>query len=310
MMKRAIVLAALVACAGCNLRGYDPVANCVRPTIAVMKFENRSGFPMQWDLGQGMKDVLVDRLMQSGRFRVIERPEIDSVVRELRFQHSGATRKEQRAELGRLKNVKYLIKGTVTDFGHVANSTGFLGLDKLNIFHAANLAVMGITMYVIDVESGEIICSESLHESVRASDTKVQAIYQHMAFGGSLFYRTPLGKATARVIDRAIDRISDTITSQPWEPKIALVRAGSVIINGGADRRVRPNARYEVLERGQAIMDPDTGDVLGYQPGRVVGVVEVRDVQPLYSVAAIVQGDAKEFRVGQYCRRAQELAAR
>ena len=308
-MKRTILLGVLVACAGCT-GPYDPAANCVRPTVAVMKFENRSGFPMQWDLGGGMKDVLVDRLMRSGRYRVIERPEIDSVVRELRFQHSGATRSQQRAALGRLKNVKYLIKGTITDFGHVANTTGFLNLDRLGLFHAGNLAVMGMTMYVVDVESGEVICSESLTESVRASNTKVQAAYQGIAFGGSLFYRTPLGKATGRVIDRAVRRVSQSIASRPWEPKIALVRADSVVINGGRDRRVRENLRYEVLERGEAITDPDTGDVLGYQAGRVVGTVAVEDVQPLYSVARITQGQSSQFRVGQHCRRTEALATR
>ena len=208
MRKSALLLAglALVACAGCgrNVFGGGPGDDYVKPTIAVMKFENRAPFPLNWNLGGGTKDILVDRLIATDRFQVIERPELDSVLRELQFQHSGATRDQHRAARGRIKNVQYLIKGTITDFGHVSTSSGFLNLANWDIFQGKTRAVMGMTFYVVDVESGEIICSEHLEKSVRAEDVRVQAVYKNVAFGGSVFHRTPLGKATAGVIGKAV----------------------------------------------------------------------------------------------------------
>jgi len=311
MTKRFVfaTLTVVSLCAGCGV--FDPNEDYVKPTIAVMKFENRAAFPLNWNLSDGMKDVLVDRLVATRRFRVIERPEIDSIINELRFQNTGLTREQKRAQLGRLKNVEYLIKGTVTDFGHVSTGRGFLGLPNIDVFGGSSSAVMSMTLYVVEVESGEIICSQSIEESVRASDVAVKAVYQDIAFGGSVFYRTPLGQATARVIGRAVNRVAAAIASRPWEPKVAMVGSdGTVVVNGGSDRGLREGTRYDVLERGEAIVDPDTGDVIGHQPGRPIGRVQLQDVRKLYSVAGVTAGRAADFRVGQYCRRTDATALR
>ena len=291
--------------AGCS-EGFGSLRSgkYVKPTIAVMKFENRAPFPLNWDLGTGMRDILVDRLVATERYQVVERPELGSVVGELQFQQSGVTRPEGRAATGRVKNVQYLIKGTVTDFGHVSTNRGFLGVSNWDLFGGSNRAVMGITLYVVDVESGEIVTSESIEESVRASDMSVQGQYQNVAFGGSVFYQTPLGRATAKVIDKAVKRITQTIASAPWKPKVALVRAdGTVMINGGRDHGIRRGAEYDVVEPGEAVVDPDTGDRLGHAAWKRAGRVRVREVYPAHSEADVIEGAPDDFRPGQLCRK-------
>ena len=242
---------------------------------------------------------------------VIERRELGSVFNEIKTQHKPAFRSEGRAKVGRLKNVQYLIKGTITDFGHVSSHRGNFGGLGWDLFGAGTRAVMGMTMYVVEVESGEIICSESITESVRAGKTAVKAEYGAVAFGGGTFYRKPLGRATARVIDKAVKRIGNVIASRPWQPKIALVQPGGVIvINGGHARGVAEGTAYDVFEVGEAIIDPDTGDKIGTQPGRVIGRVRVSRVRPKYSEAYITSGKAADFRIGQHCRAVAEVAAR
>ncbi len=297
---------------GCNGNGYGLFGDnkpFVKPTIAVMKFQNRAPFPLNWNLSGGMRDILVDRLVATDRYQVIERPEIDSVLRELNFQHSGATRKYNRAEPGRLKNVQYLIKGTVTDFGHVQSQSGFFNLLHWDIFGGGNRAVMGLTMYVVDVESGEIICSESIEQSVRADDLSVKTAYKDVAFGGSVFYRTPLGRATSKVIDKAVKEITSTIAARPWTPKIAMVQdKHTVIINGGTNRDVEAGDKYEVYELGEPIIDPDTGDVIGRQPGSTVARITVIRVCSRYSIADVDSGKTNNLRTGQRCREITQLA--
>lgn len=291
--------------AGCgddlSLRRND----VVKPTIAVMKFENRARFPLKWDLGDGMADILVARLVKTGRFRVVERPEIDAVMRELEFQHSGATREHRRAALGRLKNVEYLIKGTITDFGHVGTKRGFFGTETWNVLGGTQRAVMGMVLYIVDVESGEIAASETIEESVKAGDTQVQAAYKNVAFGGSVFHRTPLGRVTAKAIDRAIRKISHVVAVRPWQPRVAqLSPAGEVILNGGRNRDVEVGTEYEVFELGKPIVDPETGDIIGESRGRCVGRVRVVAVQEGHSTARPVGPVAGVLRIGQVCRKA------
>jgi len=290
----------LTGCDSSALTSSDPRNEFVKPTIAVMKFENRAPAQMGWNLGDGTADILVDRLMASRRYHVIERPELASIQKELRLQNSGSTRVENKAALGRLKNVQYLIKGTITDFGHVATGTGFLGLPNVDLLGRTHQAIVTVTLYVVEVESGEIICSQTLSESVRTSDMNVKAYYKDIAFGGSAFYSTPLGKATTAILDKAVQKVTDTIANRPWQPKIAMVEPdGSVIVNGGADRLLAAGFEYDAIEAGAAIHDPDSGDVLGSKPGKVVGRLRIREVNDRFAVAQVVSGTSSQFQVGQ-----------
>jgi len=305
-MKRSILIVAVVLSAmagGCVRKKPDP-ALFIKPTIAVMKFENRAPFPLNWSLGDGMADILVDRLMATKRYHVVERPELGSVLNELGLQHSGATRERARAALGRIKNVQYLIKGTVTDFGHIATQRGFFRSSSLSVRGSHARAVMGLTFYVVHVESGEIVASDRLQQSVHATDTAVAGRYKGVAMGGSVFYQTPLGEATASVMDRAVSAITKAIASRRWRPKIAMVtREGLVVLSGGADRKVQPGWQYDVLEAGMMVVDPDTGDPLGRRTPRVIGRLCVVKVQPRYSDAEMTAGDLATFKVGLTCRR-------
>ncbi|MBS3733877.1 MAG: hypothetical protein KGY99_03015 [Phycisphaerae bacterium] len=306
MRKFVLSVLIVLATAGCNRSWFvRPVGpDYIAPSIAVMKFENRAALPVGWNIGEGMRDILVDRLVATERFHVIERPELEHVLKELRFQQTGATREQRRAELGRLKNVQYLIKGTVTDFGHVSTNTGFLGVeDKLGLFGGGNRAVVSMTLYVVEVESGEIVCSESITESVRAGEMNVKAAYKGVGFGGSTFYRTPLGRVTADVIDQCVWQIAQSVAARPWRPMIAqVVDRSTVILNGGRNREVTVGDGYDVRRCGEPIVDPDTGDVIGTSAGGIVGRIYVQEVHERYSVARIVEGRAAEFEVGQRCR--------
>lgn len=294
----------LLLAGGCQMTPVMPKgdpADFVTPTVAVMKFDNQAGSFLSWNLGSGMRDILVDRLVATKRFRVIERPELDFVISELQLQQSGITREQRKAKLGKVKNVQYLIKGTITDFGHVSSLNAFGGTEDLGVFGGQSRAVMGMILYVVDVESGEIIASESLQQSVYAASVEVKARYKGVAFGGSAFYQTPLGEATHYVVSRAVAKTTGVIASRPWTPRIAAIADnGDIILNGGRDRGIRTGASYEVLGEGRPIFDPETGDVLGRLDQPTLGVVSITKVAERYSIGRLVTG--ANFKVGSECR--------
>jgi curli biogenesis system outer membrane secretion channel CsgG len=307
------MLPAALGALGCGngQYGLGPSHQYVKPTIAAVTFESRAAFPLRWNLGDGMRDILVDRLVATGRFHVVERPELDAVLRELKLQNSGVTRRQRRAELGRLKNASYLVKATITDFGHVSTRRSFLGLGGLSAFGGSNRAVMGLTLYVVDVESGQIVCSESIEKSVGAGDLTVKAEYKDVVLGGSTFYRTPLGRATAKVIDEAVGHVVRSIAARRWAPKIAKIRPdGTVVLNGGRRRHVEVGQEYLVVEAPEPVVDPETGDVIGHVPGQPVGRLRVTQVRPGYSVARVLEGRVEQFEVGQLCRPTASVASR
>lgn len=314
---RLLLALAVVFTAGCgqygmtvqDMRLLPPSAGYVKPTVAVLRFNCNASTPGNWDVGDGLRDVLADRLVASGRFRVVERPELAAVSDEVRLQQSGQTRTHQRATPGQFKNVQYLIKGTVVDFGQVAVSTSFMDWGKrLQAMGASQQAVVSVTLQVVDVESGEIVSSEFLEQAVPAHSVAAQAGYKDVAFGGSVFWRRPLGEAMSRVVDKCVRRVSASVASAPWSPRVAGVQDGQVLINGGWDRRVRVGTQLDVLGAGGKVVDPDSGDVIGSPAGKPVGRVLVTQVYPRYSVARIISGEASAIEYGQRCASARKSA--
>jgi curli biogenesis system outer membrane secretion channel CsgG len=299
-----IVSSSMAFCGGCGLFGSSDPAIFVKPSVAVIKFDNRAPFGLDWDLGDGMKEMLTDALVTSNRYRVIERLEIDSVMNELRFQYDGLTRKSGRAGKGRLKNVKYLIKGTITDFGHVSSSEGVLRqVDYFEIFTSAQKAIMGMTLQVIEVESGEVVSSTRHEKAINARDVTVNGAYSKMAMGGGMFIRTPLGRATSEVIKEAVCQVTTAIAARKWSPKVATLQPdGTIALNGGENRNMKNGSVFEVRGLGQAIINPENEDVLGFARGRVIGWLKVIQVKELFSIAQIVSGERTAFQPGQLCR--------
>ena len=70
---------------GCRSVKYSPAdeAKYVKPTVAVMSFENRAPVHTKWNLGNGLADQLIDRLMQTRRYIVLERARLDAILKEL-----------------------------------------------------------------------------------------------------------------------------------------------------------------------------------------------------------------------------------
>ena len=172
---RGVVAFGVLALLGCQA---GPGASYVKPTIAVLKFENKAPFPYQWDLGGGTRDILTDRLVKTDQYHVIERPDLDGVMREINLENTGLTRPQDKAKVGQLKNVQYLIKGTITDFGQVGGVNGYAATKGMGVSAGSSTAVMGMTLYVIDVQSGEVIASQRISESVGAGAVDFKATYK------------------------------------------------------------------------------------------------------------------------------------
>jgi curli biogenesis system outer membrane secretion channel CsgG len=289
-----LFLIATVLVSGCETLVPDRSYRYVHPTVAVFKFENKAGSPMKWDLGTGMADVMVTGLMDTERFTVVEREDLNAILKELDLQNRGRTRPEGKVPSQRLINVQYLIKGTVTDFSHISRGGIRVSTSSTGVRGRAATALVSMVITVIDVESGEILVSTTKSSRVRARGIDLNAAYEGISFGGQAFYRTPLGRATRSAIDDAIEEVVDTIGSQPWRPAIIDIDDDRVVLNGGRDRRVKPGHLYQVMQPGERIFDTETGNYLGTTPGEGIGLVEVTEVYNKFSYAVCREGETGE----------------
>lgn len=280
-----------------------------KPRIAILAFDNKASLSQQWKLSEGMRDILVDALVKTDRYVVLTRNDLGAVLTELDIQSNDHFRQEGRLVKGKLKNVQYLIKGSVTDFTPNAKGGALrvLGNKVFGLGGSGSVAVVSVTLYVIDVETGEIVASKTMDGTASSGSIEVGAQYRNVALGGKAFFRTPLGEATQEVIDQCLVYISDAIASTKWHPAVVKIDGDEIFISGGSDRKIEVGSEWAAFVKGEVLIDPQTGDELGRTPGHLTGRLQVTEVFEKYSRAKTVDGT---FSTGQSLRPAVKQVAK
>lgn len=294
-----VLIAGAIILTGCQSVKYGPAdeARYIKPTVAVMSFKNKAPVTTKWQLGDALADQLIDRLIATHRYVVLERSQLNAVFKELKRADDPRFRQTGGPELGRLKHVQYLVKGIITDFGHVETVEGFWRLFDWGLLGSSTFSVVRATIYVVDVQSGQIIASQTVEAKVRDRKDEQKVELNGMAFGSYTFYQTSLGQATDKMLDKAVRAIARSIAERPFQPKIAAIVDNQIVINAGSNRNIKPGAAYIVRPRSQAVIDPDTGDLLGYIAGHVVGRIRITQVTEKHAIAEVITGTG--FQVGQ-----------
>lgn len=299
---RAAAAALVAATAGCATRYYRPggrsrapaaPAYVVKPVVAVMDFENRSGFEGQWKLGGGMADLLVTGLLDTGRVTVLERRDLDDVLAEIARQGRDFFRREGRVDRGRLKNARYMLRGVVTEFTVTGDVSGWFAAPAARAFGRGQRARVALNVRLYDVESGEVLASVRTDGSVSSGLFGGSFDYRGVTFGGDAFFRTPLGRATEAAMARAVDGLLEAVPARYWQPRVAESGPDAVIVNGGENVGLRPGAEFTVRSEGRAVTDPITGDVIETVPGPARGRIRVTGVRAASSHAVLLEGDAR-----------------
>ena len=84
----------------------------LKKRIAVINFEDRSGYGH--NIGQGVADMLVTSLVESKKFIVIERAELDAILKEQGLGQTGLVTPQSAATVGQLLGLQRIITGSIT----------------------------------------------------------------------------------------------------------------------------------------------------------------------------------------------------
>ncbi|MBU4201099.1 MAG: CsgG/HfaB family protein [Verrucomicrobia bacterium] len=264
--------------------------NTIKPVIAVTEFENETGFSGQWKLGRGIPDLLVVELMNTHRVILVDRKNLGDVLGEIKRQGHDLFRKEDSVARGRLKNARYLIRGVITDFTQTGSSSAWFKSSKAAGGITGARAMIMINLTLTDVETGEIISCVPAEGSAKASGKWARFDYNGVAFGGDLFFRTPIGQATQEAIRKAVYRLAQDIPYTTWKARVADATAETVIINGGENVGVQEGDLFDVREEGRSVTDPGTGNTIDHIAGKVVARIKITEVRQTVSDGIVLSG--------------------
>src|SRR3982751_2630096 len=166
------ICAALACAAALSIPG---LAQAPKKRVAVMNFDYATVqgsiaaiFGTNTDVGKGVADMLVEKLVSTGKYSVIERKALDRVMAEQNFSNSDRADPNSAAKIGRVLGVNAIIVGSITQFGRddkktdiggggLGGVTGRFGIGGVR--KTKSTAVVQITARMIDTNTAEILAS-------------------------------------------------------------------------------------------------------------------------------------------------------
>jgi len=241
-------------------------------------------FGTDQDVGKGISDLLVEKLVQGGVYSVIERNALDKVLAEQNFSNSDRADSATAAKIGRILGVDAIIVGSITQFGRDDKSTdvggavlggvtGRFGLGGVGRRKAK--AVVGITARLINTDTAEILAAATgKGESSRSGTSLLGAGGSSSGMGaGSYdmtsanFASTILGEAVNKAVQdvaKQLEQQSDRLPARKisLEGLVADAAGNTLILNVGTKAGVKVGDRLEVRRPVREVKDPATGRVL------------------------------------------------
>jgi curli biogenesis system outer membrane secretion channel CsgG len=274
-----------------SLAFLAPVSAQQKKRVAVFNFDYGtvhssvvSLFGSNVDVGKGIADLIVDRLVKGGTYSVIERKALDKILTEQNFSNSDRADPSSAARLGRVLGVDAIIIGSITQFGRDDKSTAVGGgaLGGLGgrfgiggVSKRQSKAAVQISARIVSCETAEILgVAAGKGESKRSGASLLGAGGgSGTAAGGaydmtsSQFAGTILGEAVNEAVTQMAQELEQNagrVAAKKFEIDglVADVTQNTLILNIGSKAGVKVGDKLEVRRPNREIRDPATGKVL------------------------------------------------
>ena len=279
-------------------------------SLAVMKFTTTAGggtnfwYNASWDLGEGMAEMLATALVETGKFKVLERQQIHDVLGEQDLGASGRVEPATAAKIGKILGARYLVYGTVNEFEY--SKGGGVGGVRIGGFRVgANeaRAHIGMDVRIVDAVTSEILFST--RSTAEANRTGFKVGYSGEDFGADLgtFKQTPLGEATRKAIEDTVAKVVSQFGTEAapepaaaWSGALLVADDGALVIKAGVREGLKTGDVFTVYR-------PKTekvgNEVLTVGEDKI-GKIRLTSVGDAASTAEVVEGGG--FKTGDVVR--------
>ncbi len=205
-------------------------------------------------MGKQALDILSSKLASSGKFLLLERSDLSTLLEECQKGENVAS------TIG----ADYMIIGSITEFGR--KNTGknrAFSSEKTQTVEAA------VSIRLVDVSTGVIIYSDEAKGSAELT-TRTK-----MGVGGQASYDATLSdKAISEAIGQLVENIINKCTNSPWKTYFLSCDNDGVLIAGGTSQGIKEGMTFAVKTKGKKVKNPQTG-IMVTLPGKKVGEVKI-----------------------------------
>lgn len=239
----------------------DTGGRVIKRKVAIGRFSNETQYAkgIFYDkendpMGKQALDILSAKLAASGKFLLLERSDLASLLEEAKKSDNGL------ATIG----ADYMIIGSITEFGRKnVGKSGVFSSTKSQIVEAA------VAIRLVDVSTGLIIYSD---EGKGMAELTTRTT---MGVGGKADYDATLSdKAISEAIGQLVENIINKCTDKPWRTFFLSYDSDAQLIAGGASQGIKVGDVFAVKTQGKKVKNPQTG-VMIELPGKQIGIVTV-----------------------------------
>jgi curli biogenesis system outer membrane secretion channel CsgG len=174
--------------------------------IYVFDIKNKSEFDDP-QIGRGLAKMLTTALVESNRFRVVERtPEIiENILQEQKLSLTGVIDSQTAVSVGKLLGAHAVVIGEVSEFG-IRKTGVYTGLTGSRTIKTR----LVVDARMVDVETGEILAAKS---GIGISTTKSSGFGAVLSFeyGTEGFDETSIGIAARKAVYRIVEKFALTV---------------------------------------------------------------------------------------------------
>lgn len=202
-------------------------------------------------IGKQASDMLSTRLIQSGRFLVFERPDLNKIEAEQKILNQND-----------LVGADTVILGSVTEFGRsVTGKKGFLSDTKLQTAKAK------VEIRLVDTKTGLAFFSTTGAGQATTESGDV------LGFGSRAAYDATLNdKVIAAAISDLINNLIVTLQNRPWTTDILEIQANQVFISGGKSQGIKEGDVLQILKKVNSVKSQQSGFMIDLPPEKVATI--------------------------------------
>lgn len=196
-------------------------------------------------------DILSSKLAASGKFILLERDDLDVLM------------KEAGSDMSKI-GADYLILGSITEFGRKTEGT-----QKVFSSSKTQTVEAGVSMRLVEASSGLIIYSD---EAKGFAETTSKTT---LGVGGTQGYDASLSdKAISSAMGQLVENIINKCMDKPWRAYILDIDSDTYILSGGASQGLASGDTFKVYKKGKTVVNPQSG-IKVELPGSQVGTITV-----------------------------------
>ncbi len=273
---------------------------------AVLNFETADfgqTFSQGWwggarpQLSNSVADMLTGELARAG-FDVVERARMKDILAEQGLAKEGVLDPETAVRAGKLLGAKYLVLGTVADWG--MRERGISGLRLPDPLRSGKTTQVGVGVAiaravldfrVVDVETGRVVTADHTEGSeTRANLTFDSGWYQVLSLKDSEWWSSQIGRATRKAAAAIPARILGT---KPQEAFILeMLDNDTFVIEIDPRKRPRVGDSFDILRTLKVVRNAQ-GRVVYRQTDTIASakVVEVQEEGAVLRLTRVLRGE-------------------